>query len=77
MMQKNQITTRIARCKGSNRLGASCLKTEAQPASETYYLGVYMSHDGQSPNEEDCIRMIRKSVRILMFSIALTGYLKY
>ena len=34
---------RIAWSKRSNSLGASCLKTEAQPAAESYCLSVYIS----------------------------------
>jgi hypothetical protein len=51
---------RIARSKGSNSLGASGLKTEAEPASNTQCFGVYiyLLHNGQSPIEEDCICII-------------------
>ena len=40
--------------KESNRLGASCLKTEAEPASETLCVSVliYLLHDGQSQKKK-------------------------
>ena len=40
--------------KGCNRLGASYLKIEAQPASETLCF-MHLLHDGQSAKEEECI----------------------
>jgi len=39
--------------KGINRIGASCLKKEAEPTPETLCLvSIFLSHDGQSPNED-------------------------
>ena len=46
---------RIARSKGSDRVGASCLKKEADPASETYYFSVYTCHTMDRIEKEECI----------------------
>jgi hypothetical protein len=48
--------SRLGWSKWYQRLGASCLKTEAEPASETWCFCVYILHNRQSPRE-DCICM--------------------
>jgi hypothetical protein len=54
---------RITWSKESNRLGAPCLKTEAETASETLCFSLYVLHDEQSPQEEKCICMLYAIVK--------------
>jgi hypothetical protein len=44
--------SRLGWSKGSKILGASCLNTEAEPASETWCFSVYILHNRQSPRED-------------------------
>jgi len=50
---------RIARSKGSNWLGVTCLKKEAEPCFDTpgFNVLLYMLDDGLGPREEDCMYM--------------------
>ena len=50
---------RIARSKGSNWLGVTCLKKEAEPFFDTpgFNVLLYMLDDGLGPREEDCMYM--------------------
>ena len=51
---------RIVRSKEFKRLGASRLMTQAHAASEsTVSVFIYMSHDGRSQIEENCIYEMR------------------
>jgi hypothetical protein len=56
--------------KESSRFGASCLKTEVEPASETQCFSVlmYLLHDGQKAKEEVCVCMLHTIVKTLQCS---------